>query len=113
MDKWVESQLELLGLEQEQGLAQHGLEKVTINKLQLSEVKVGTFGKIVLDLERQKLIGAGLISPGSPVRIYSPRWGPREDTELRGVLKNCTEYTLEIVCKSAVSKYMMARPFNC
>ena len=99
MDKWSEKQSKLLALEQEQGLAQHELRKVIINKLQLSDVRVGSFVKTVLLLERTKPIGVGAISPGSPVRVFSPRWGARAETEVIGVVKSCEEYSIEVVCK--------------
>jgi len=100
---WAQSQLNLLQLEQEEGLARHETcsRKLTVNKLQLSEVRIGAFGKTTLTLSRDKAIPPQALSVGSPVRITCPRWGSEEDpaNERRGIVKACEENRIEIICK--------------
>lgn len=101
---WTESQLGLLQIEQQEGVAKHELssKKLSVNKLQLSEVRIGSFGKTTLVLTRDKPIPPGALSSGSPVRITCPRWGTEEDpaNERRGIIKSCEENRIEVICKS-------------
>ena len=100
---WSEKQLELLQLEQSESILRYSNKKQVVNKLQLSEVRIGSFGKTTLVLVRDKPIVANFFTNGSPVRVFSARWdGGDEREDLRGIVKSCEENKIEIILSKDV-----------
>lgn len=97
---WYSKQIDLLTIEQDEGNKKHEQKKLQISKLQLSDVKVGAFGKTYLTLHRDKPITSG-IQVGSPVKLLCPKWafGEQGEIEHRGIVKSIEEHSIEIICK--------------
>jgi hypothetical protein len=99
--EWHAAQLELLEMEQTEGIAKHESKRLQVTKLQLVEVRIGAFGKVNLTLSRDKSLSSCGIQPGNPVRLVCPKWRDvnNQEGEQRGIVKAIDEHMVELICK--------------